>query len=164
MEKYLDKPARYPRREFKHPDPGTTFCRQCNAVHEEKRWRWDSERQFEMSSDSGIKPITCPACHMEEQGLYDGQLVIEWPKLARDPKQKEQILSLLRHEEAEEKDANPLSKICSIKESGSEIEVHTTTEFLVNKLGHALHSAYSGELKIDPLKYEDFTRVTWSRD
>ena len=31
---------------------------------------------------------------MEEQGLYDGQLVIEWPKLARDPKQKEEILSL----------------------------------------------------------------------
>ncbi len=157
------KPELYPKREFKMRDPGPTFCEECHAVHEKKRWFVDDERYQEMLQE-GLTGVTCQACQMIAEQLFDGQLTISWERLAGDEQQKQEILSLIHNTEDAERQKNPLSRVVSIEDRGAEIEVLTTTEFLATHLGHAVDHAYNGQLKVDHAHREDFTRVTWHRE
>jgi NMD protein affecting ribosome stability and mRNA decay len=162
MSKHAE-PSLYPEREFKQPDKGPTYCPECHAVHEKKRWFLDQDTYRRMVK-KGVKPEVCEGCAMVSQGLYNGQLEIDWKRLQTDTAQKDQLLALVRHQEAEEREKNPLSRIVSIEEQDGKIEILTTTKFLATRLGHAIDHAYNGLLKIVHSERGTLARVSWQRE
>lgn len=161
MSKLL-KPEKYPAREFGRVDFGPCYCPECGAVHHDKRWSFDSSALAEMKH-AGVTPHVCPACTMVSQGLFEGELMLRWSRFAVDGVQKGDVLNLIHHVAEMEKIKHPLSRLVSLQEDAEAIIVLTTTPFLATRLGHAVHRAFEGELSIDKLEREAFTRVDWHR-
>ena len=130
-----------------------TVCPQCGAVFHKGRWTWKA------------KPIRaqetlCPACqrinHQSPQGLLtvSGPFAIE---------HQQEILSVIRHEEARAKAEHPLSRIISVEEKGNGMMIATTDTHLPRRIGEALRHAYQGEFSLHYNDDTQFARVTWTR-
>lgn len=153
---------RYPHREFdKEGIDGLAFCRQCHAVHQNKRWSYDETLYKRMQGDPMAVSTICTGCENVQERRVDGILRLKSP-LVRE--KHEQFLNLIHHEADREREKNPLSRIVQIEERSDEMEIQTTTQFLATRLGHAVERAFQGNLAIDKLSREAFVRVSWQRE
>jgi len=140
-------------------DEGIAVCGRCGAVYRNKRWYLhlditDEERR-------GAKEVLCPACRRTQDHMPEGIVVLEGEFLARH---KEEILNLVRNEEEDAMGLNPLERIMEVKDKGDKVEITTTSEHLAQRIGRAVHSAYSGELEIKFSQDVRLTRVHWRRE
>lgn len=152
----------YPKHEFtQQVVEGPAVCKRCHAVHQHKRWVFDDALASRLLSQPGMLQVTCPGCHAVQIKKADGVLTMRSPLI----KQKgNELENLLRAEEKREMLKNPLSRIIYIDRHADSLEVATTTEFLAKDLGRQLQKAFGGDLDIDKLPREAFTRVRWSRE
>lgn len=153
---------RFPKREFAGTKdiPGPAICERCHAYLETDHWQYDAQRYHALKGRPDVHATLCPGCERVERRLYEGQVIArhDWEAMS-----KSDVLNLIHNTEARVRAANPAARIARMEDRGDELYILTTTRFLAERIGKALHKACQGELHIMPLPRERFTRVRWER-
>lgn len=129
-------------------------CPDCGAVFHAGRWQWAEVPE-------GAEALTCPAC--ERAGKEDPAGIVELSGgFLRG--HREEIVSLARHLEEQEKREHALNRILAIRERSGGLEITTSDIHLPRRIGEAVAKAYQGELDYhyEPERY--FLRVSWTRE
>lgn len=136
--------------------PELARCPECEASYRGGRWTWER-------APIGAYAYECPACRQIAADDAAGELRLSG---AFVPRHRDELEHCLRNAEAHEKREHPLKRILSIRGEGAELVVRVTDAKLVTQLGHALASAYDGELVL-PRSTADRSspaRGSWRRD
>ncbi len=141
-----------------YPEP--TVCPVCGLVYHNKRWVKDEH--ILNAVNALARKHKCPACRKIEDHFVMGIVSIS-PKSDFVEKHKSEIVNLIRNEEKREFFRNPLDRIISLKENGSELTVETTSENLAIAIGKALRRAYHGEVKFGFSRENKQVKVYWKR-
>ena len=151
------------------PDPytvrgapaGPAVCKECYAVYEKKRWRFDGAAYAKLSALKQTQLVTCPACVKIRDHYPEGILTLRWPGL---PEHRRDVLGLLRKEAARAKEVNPLERIMKIEDEGKEVRVFTTNTKLAQRLGREMERAYHGKAHYNWGHRDKLVRVYWERE
>ena len=128
-------------------------CPDCGAVFRRGRWAWGE-------ASAKAQAHLCPACLRTREQAPAGYVYLGGSFLADH---KEELLHLLKNEEALEKSRHPLQRVMQLRDKGTEVEVTTTDVHLARRLGEALHHAYQGTLAMRNTPGEYSVRVYWKR-
>lgn len=138
--------------------PEYSVCRECGDYYAAGRW---------CSPEKNGKPaevkneVVCPACRKLRDKFpcgvvrLSGRFVLE---------HSEEILNLIRNETRRADSINRLERIMSIQAEGDTIEITTTNEKLAQRIGKAIHKAYSGDIEYKWSQGNKLARVEWRRD
>lgn len=140
--------------------PGTLICPRCHAISNIKRWFFDEQLYQQLKDRPNVEAVTCPGCERLDRQIYEGEVHLRSPLLARN---KPQALGLIRNQEREAMHENPISRIGVVQDHGEEIAVFTTTRFLAERIGKEFKKAFDGHLRVDRLPREKAARVYWER-
>jgi hypothetical protein len=132
-------------------DEGTS-CPHCGAVFHNGRWQWA------VKAEAG-REEACPACRRIADKLPAGIVTVNGPFA---PHQKDELVSLARHEEEAEKLEHPLNRIIGIEEDGENLVISTTDIHLPRRIGEAVRRAFHRECEMDFDQAGYFVRVTCS--
>jgi NMD protein affecting ribosome stability and mRNA decay len=125
-------------------DPGeTAICTECHALYERRHWFFDEEAYFYASMQPETRKVLCPACQKIRDRYAEGQATLRSGAFLTA--HKDDILHLVRNEEARAKGVNPLERIIAMTETDDGIVITTTNEKLAQRLGRMLKSAYYGQ-------------------
>lgn len=140
---------------------GRLVCERCGAVYFRRRWIPPTDERAPIMGAMANR-VTCPACAGIAKGLVGGYLTLEGAFVARHFADLEH---LLKNEAARAAEDNPLAQIANwdVSVPGT-ITVTTTTEHLVERLGHAVHRAFDGTIDYGFSHGNKFARATWHRD
>jgi len=143
--------------------PGVQECKNCGAVHTHDRWyRYDMAPAEASGPDVRRHSVLCPACKQIQDRNPGGVLTLTGSFLAAH---REEIMNLFRHEDEKAQGVNPLEKIMEFTDlDENSLQITTTNEFLVQRLGRAVHSAYSGDIEYKFAGDGVPVRVNWKRD
>ena len=139
----------------------TLMCRVCRSIYHHKRWYLESELPLSEKQITPRSLMICPACRKISNHFPGGIITLEGRFLGAH---KEEILNLVRNEEARAKGVNPLERIISIKDVGNRVEIHTTSERLAQRIGRELERAYKGRATYHWSRDDKFIRVEWYRE
>lgn len=126
------------------------MCPRCGAHFAKGRWQWGS-------APDGAQPHLCPACRRIEHDLPGGVVTLH----DVPPRLKEQIVGLVRNEEAAENAEHPLNRIIAVDDTEDGLVIRTTDIHLPRRIGEALKRAYHGTLA---MHFDDegyFVRLDW---
>ena len=137
----------------KLPEP--TVCPECGAIFKKGRWQWS-----QIPVDADAHEHICPACARIQDQVPAGYLSLSGDFLEGH---KEEILHLIRNIEEREKKEHALKRIMNIEEQDKGMLVTFTDPHLAHEIGHALHSAYKGELVHHYAEEDRTLRVDWNR-
>jgi hypothetical protein len=133
---------------YKPPEPAS--CPHCGAHFDKGRWQWGWVPE-------GAQPHLCPACRRIQDKLPAGVITLH-----HVPQQlKDQIIGLVRNEEAAEKTEHPLNRIIAVDDAEDKVVVRTTDIHLPRRIGEALKRTYHGTLDMN---FDDdgyLARVDW---
>jgi NMD protein affecting ribosome stability and mRNA decay len=135
----------------KLPEP--TLCPRCGAVFHKGRWTW-APRPARAHEE------VCPACHRIADKYPAGMLHLSGSFLQTH---REEVLGVVRHQEAQAKKEHPLCRLIGIEETDDGIEVMTTDTHLPRRIGEALWHAYHGELNLHYAEDARLLRMSWKR-
>ena len=136
---------------LKLPEP--TVCPDCGAVFHDGRWQW-RERP------AGAHEVSCPACQRGRDRMPAGYVNVSGDFFTSH---RDELLQLIRNEEARAKAGHPLKRILDIADENGGTLVTTTDIHLARGIGEALHHAYQGELEYHYNEQEHLLRVAWQR-
>lgn len=106
--------------------------------------------------------VVCPACRKMRDRLPGGVLRLKGTFVWHH---RDEVLSLIRNESEKALNINPLERIMSMETvDGGEIEITTTNEKLAQRIGKALHRAYSGDIEYKWSEDNKLARINWHRD
>ena len=141
---------------------GIEVCQDCGAVHHNDRWYRKDKAPEEIMRDAQINKVLCLACKQIHDRNPGGILTLSGTFLSGH---HEEIMNLIRHEDENAQGINPLEKIMEIDpQDDDSLVITTTNEFLVQRLGKKVHSAYSGDIEIKFGGQDVPVRVNWHRD
>lgn len=140
--------------------PGLLVCPRCHAISEIKRWFVDEARYQELRTRPEVLLVVCPGCRRIERQQYDGEVTLQSPLLAQN---QEEALHLIQNTEDKARQDNPFSRLASVEAEGDTIHVLTTTQWLAERIGKEFNKAFNGDLEIQRLPGEKFSRVRWQR-
>ncbi|ACC76040.1 BCAM0308 family protein [Paraburkholderia phymatum] len=133
---------------------GGTGCRECGAVYENGRWTWSANAEH-------TSQLVCPACRRILEHAPAGELWLE--SGAYLVAHHDEVVSLLRHESANEEKRHALERLMNIEEEAEGIRVTTTGPHTLRRLSEALVRAHHGHLSIEYRDGEGVLRARWSR-
>ncbi len=136
------------------------MCRVCHSLYHHKRWYLEGDLPVKEIRATPIGLITCPACRKIHDRFPGGIVALSGEFLKTH---KDQILNLVRNEEARAKGINPMERIISVKDEGNRVEIHTTSERLAQRIGREVHRAYKGDASYHWSRDDKFVRVEWHR-
>jgi len=137
----------------RHKPQEPAVCPGCGVVYHHGHWQWTA-------LPAGAQAHLCPACHRVRDEFPAGHVVLSglFPAQHRD-----EILGLVRNEEARARTEHPLERIMRIAEASGAITITTTDLHLPRRIGEALQHAWKGELDLDYSPDEYRVRVHWRR-
>lgn len=138
-----------------------SICALCGAVYKKRRWVANDDAPIATKAAGLARVTLCPGCKSRKEGVPSGYLQASGDFLAAH---RDDIEHLLRNEAARAAEDNPLGQIIDWKGKGSILALTTTTEHLVQRLGHALEKAFDGKVKYDFSHENKLARVSWHRD
>lgn len=137
-----------------------TVCTMCGSIYTQGRWYTKSQLPDAKAPAGEPHKVKCPACRKQRDGVPGGVLTISgdffW-------KHEEEIMNLIRNQAADALGINPLERVMSLETVGSDVELKTTNEALAQRIGKALHKAYSGHVEYKWSHDTKLARVTWFR-
>jgi hypothetical protein len=142
-----------------HPPDGT-ICTHCSAFYENQHWNIDPKRAQTLRASGAANEVVCPGCRKIAERNPHGVITLSgdyWPQ------HRDDILNLVRNEEARGIQTNPLERIIDIREDGKELVIETTNEKLAQRIGRAIHSAHKGEIEYKWPEGTRLVRVLWER-
>jgi hypothetical protein len=138
-----------------------SVCEGCHSVSKNKRWYADPDIY-----DAAIKlldtaTMVCPACLKIRDNFPGGIVTL---KGAYVLPHKQELMNLIKNEEARAHGFNPLERVMSVKENGyGNIVVLTTNEKLAQRLGRAIKKAFHGAVTYQWSHDNKLARVDWVR-
>lgn len=153
---------RFPEKKYEKgkDHPGTIICPRCHAISELKRWFLDEAKYKGLEKRPDVEKVVCPGCRRIEDKVYEGEVFLISPRLAET---EDQALNLIHNTEEEARQENPFARLASVDVEDGQIHILTTTRWLAQRIGKEFKKAYGGELLIDNLPNEKFSRVRWTR-
>ena len=136
------------------------ICRMCRSIYHHKRWYLEGEAPLSKDQKARMSLAICPACRKIQDRFPSGIITLTGEFLKTH---KDQILHLVRNEEARAKEINPLERIISIKDRRGSVEIQTTNERLAQRIGREIQRAYKGDAKYHWSRDDKFVRVDWHR-
>lgn len=137
----------------RHKLPEPTVCPDCGAVFHGGRWQW-------LARPAGAHEASCPACQRSRDRMPAGYVSVSGDFF---DSHRDELLHLVRNEEARAKAEHPLKRILDIADENGGALVTTTDIHLARGIGEALHHAYQGELEYHYNEQENLLRVAWQR-
>lgn len=132
---------------------GPAHCPECGAVFRRGRWQWGT-------APAGARAHLCAACKRTHERQPAGIVRLSGTFFAQH---REEVLRLVRNEEAREKRMHPLQRIIAIGEARGATEVTTSDLHVARRIGDALRAAFQGSLVLRYSPDEYRVRVSWSR-
>jgi NMD protein affecting ribosome stability and mRNA decay len=155
----LPKPAPSQRKkERARPDlPGIEMCRNCGAIFWHKAWRESLNAIPDIPSDTKIIHKICPACRQEEEGLFEGEVIIE----GIPSKFFDEILRLIERIGEERRERDPMSRILTFQASRSSGRIRLTLSEnqLARLISRKVREAFGGKAELKFSKEESTLRV-----
>lgn len=136
---------------------GIIQCRGCGAFYHRQRWSLTAPVGFTPAARG--RGVFCPACQKIKAHSVSGEVYLHGVA-ERD---RGEILRLLRNEEAQARDKNPLERIMLLAAAGDGWRVETTTEKLAQRLGRCLRKARGGKVNYSWSHNNKFVRVVWQQ-
>jgi hypothetical protein len=140
--------------------PEGSVCARCGSSHSSGRW-YPPVKMTQPAAHSGRHELLCPACRRLQDRVPGGVLTIAGSFVWAH---KDEILNLIRNESSKALGVNPLERIMTLQSDEGEIEITTTNEKLAQRLGKALHKAYSGTVEYKWSGDTKLARVVWQRN
>lgn len=139
-----------------------SVCGGCHAVYKNKRWYGESALYDAVVKISGTAATVCPACLKIRDNFPGGIVTLKGDYVLPH---KQDLLNLIRNEEARARGFNPLERVMSVKENGfGSIVISTTNEKLAQRLGRAIKKAFHGDVTYQWSHDNKLARVEWVRD
>ena len=137
-------------------------CNECESVYHDHRW-YLKEQALEAvrSHREAIGHTLCPACQKTRDKMPGGVVRLMGGFVSAH---KEEILNLIRNEGDRAKQINPLERVMEIEATNGSLDILTTNERLAQRIGKAMHKAYSGDVSYVFSRDTKLARVTWHRD
>jgi hypothetical protein len=135
----------------KYKEPA--ICSTCNAVFHDGRWQW-------ASPPPGAREARCPACRRTQDRMPAGFLTLAGAVVSAH---RDELLALVRHVAAREREQHPMHRIIQIDESPDHVVVTTTDVHLPQRIAEAVKHAHHGEFEISYGHDEYSVRVHWQR-
>ncbi len=140
---------------------GVEVCCECGAVHYHDRW-YRKDKAPEEAVKAEATEVLCLACRQIRDQNPGGILKLSGAFLTEH---YEEIMNLIHHEDQLASGLNPLERVMEIGVLENDaMKITTTSEFLVQRLGKRVHSAYSGDIEIKFGGSDVPVRVNWHRD
>lgn len=136
-------------------------CRECRSVWAGKRWELESQAAHDLANASRVVETLCPACQKIRDRMPGGIVTLTGKFLGEH---EAEIVNLMHNENEEAMQLNPLERIMDIERADGSIVVLTTNEKLAQRIGRAVHKAYSGDVEYKWSKGNKLARVNWHRD
>ena len=139
----------------------TGVCSECQSVYSGQRWYLKEQTEAHKLKNSSVHFTICPACRKIRDNLPGGIVHMSGGFIG---KHKDDIMNLIRNEGDRAKAVNPLERIMGIDGTDGNYDVTTTNEKLAQRIGRALHKAYSGNVAYKWSEDNKLVRVSWQRD
>lgn len=141
-----------------HKEP--LVCGACGNVYVKRRWILATDPRAWLLARTA-DAVTCPACQAATVGSPRGFLRLEGAFFVAH---RPDIVRLLMREAERAAEDNPLARIISWDNREADVlTVSTTTEHLVERLGHAVVNAYGGDIDYGFSHENKFARGKWRR-
>ncbi len=139
----------------------TAVCEGCHSVYRSKRWDADPGLYDAVVKSADTATTVCPACLKIRDNFPGGIVTLKGGFVLPH---KEDLMNLIRNEEARARGFNPLERVMSIKENGhGSIIISTTNEKLAQRIGRAIKKAFHGEVAYHWSHDNKLARVDWER-
>jgi NMD protein affecting ribosome stability and mRNA decay len=139
-----------------------TVCSECKSVHHDQRWYLEEQAKETLKEKRDVLTYSvCPACAKIRDKMPGGIVKLLGGFLGAH---REEILNLIHNESDKAKQSNPLERVMDIETVPTGMDVLTTNERLAQRIGKALHKAYSGDVSYSWSQDTKLARVTWQRD
>ena len=141
------------------------ICPNCESVFFDKAWHYSLEKDIKHLENRGsrfknLKFKICPACRMEKDKTFEGELVITLSK--EKLTEKNEIINVVKNSDKQARAHDPMDRVLWIEYEGNEIRVLTSENQLAVRIGKKLESAFKGgTLEIKHSHEEDVIRVFW---
>jgi NMD protein affecting ribosome stability and mRNA decay len=143
------------------PPKQTSRCPRCSAVYRNKRWHQAPSAVLPSHRTREEPPSAlCPACRKTQDHYFGGIVTVHWPKAQSE---REEMLHLIKHEEAKGRQINALERIIALDASADRLTVTTTNERLAQRIGRALQRAFHGKTISHWSHDNQLIRVKWMR-
>jgi hypothetical protein len=139
---------------------GSCLCQRCGAVSYHKHWFYDTSARHKVEADPTSRVVLCPGCERLERGVIDGEVLLESELLETN---HEMVYGTIYHVAAKAFLSNPLSRVATIEDRGSQILIRTTTKTLATRIGKAIHKAMKGTLNTKSDPGDPLLRLHWYR-
>lgn len=141
--------------------PENTVCKHCGSVHAADRWYLKGQVPADKVFHAVASTTVCPACRKQADRVPGGVVTLTGAFLTGH---SEEILNLIRNESVKAQTGNPLERIMDMQSAGDEMVITTTNEKLAQRIGRAVHKAYSGEIAYQFVEDTKLARVNWRRE
>ena len=139
-----------------------SVCEGCRAVYMNKRWYAEGDVDEIVLRNPEAAKVVCPACLKIRDNFPGGIVTLRGGYVLPH---KQDLLNLIRNEEARARGFNPLERVMSVKENGfGSIVISTTNEKLAQRLGRAIKKAFHGDVAYQWSHDNKLARVEWVRD
>ena len=138
-----------------------TVCEGCHAVYKKKRWYADPNIYNAAVTIRDTSVSVCPACLKIRDNFPGGIVTLKGDYVLSH---KQELLNLIKNEEARARGFNPLESVMSVKENGyGGIVISTTNEKLAQRIGRAIKKAVRGDVTYQWSHDNKLARVDWQR-
>ena len=138
-----------------------TVCEGCHAVYKKKRWYADPHLYIAAVKISDTAVAICPACLKIRDNFPGGIVTLTGDYVLLH---KQELLNLIKNEEARARGFNPLERVMSVKETGyGGMVISTTNEKMAQRIGRAIRKAFSGKVTYQWSHDNKLARVDWAR-
>jgi hypothetical protein len=137
-----------------------TVCTQCGAVYGNRHWSRDDRKRDMLLSAGVAHEVVCPGCKIIAERNPQGILTLSgdyWPA------HRDDILNLVRNEEARGIQTNPIERIIDTREEEGALIIETTNEKLAQRIGRSIHKAHKGEIEYKWPDGNQLVRIYWER-
>jgi NMD protein affecting ribosome stability and mRNA decay len=138
-----------------------TVCEGCHAVYKKKRWYAEPHHYSAAVTIRDTAVAVCPACLKIRDNFPGGIVTLKGDYVLPH---KQELLNLIKNEEARARGVNPLERVMSVKETGyGGIVVSTTNEKLAQRIGRSIKKAFRGNVTYQWSHDNKLARVDWQR-
>lgn len=141
--------------------PENTVCKHCGSVYTAERWYLKGQVPADKVFHTIASTTVCPACRKQSDRVPGGIVTLKGAFLSNH---SEEILNLIRNESVKAQTGNPLERIMDMQSAEDEMVITTTNEKLAQRIGRAVHKAYSGEIDYQFGEDTKQARVNWHRE
>lgn len=142
--------------------PEPTICPVCNAVYHKKHWRFNEQLLAESKNNPNVQYAKCPADRKIEDKYAMGKVFLSGGFINEH---MDELISIIKHEEREAKENNPLDRIMLLEKKNGGIYVETTSDALATRIGHHLKKSYKGGDENFKFRRGDkFVEIDWHKE